>query len=66
MLTRHEDEDRRARQATINLASIVENDVGEEEDKEDDEGAGDERDIWEVGHVTEEDYESTEGESEDL
>ena len=39
---------------------------GEEEDTEDDEGAGDERDIWSVSHVTEEDFETTEGELEDL
>ena len=29
-------------------------------------GVGDEREIWEVGHVTEEDFETNEGESEDL
>ena len=34
--------------------------------KEDDEGAADERDIWEVAHVTEEDFETTEGDTEDL
>ena len=33
------------------------------QDTEDDEGAGDERDIWEVTHVTEEDVETTEGET---
>ena len=45
---------------------IVENETGEEEDTEDDESVGDERDIWSVTHVTEEDFETTEGESEDL
>ena len=45
---------------------IVENETGEEEDQEDDEGVPDERDIWDVTHVTEEDFETTEGESEDL
>ena len=39
---------------------------GEEEDKEDDEGNAYERDIWEVTHVTEEDFETTDGEVEDL
>ena len=29
-------------------------------------GAADERDIWEVAHVTEEDFETTEGEAQDL
>ena len=50
---------------TVNLASIVENHVGEEEDKEDDEGVEDERDIWEVALVTEEDFESTDSEAQD-
>jgi hypothetical protein len=30
------------------------------------EGTTDERDIWEVDHVTEEDFETTEGEVQDL
>ena len=51
------------RQETTNLARIVENETGGEEDTE---GAGDERDIWSVSHVTEEDFETTEGELEDL
>ena len=45
---------------------MLENDAGEEQDKQDDEGAADERDIWEVAHVTEEDFETTEGETQDL
>ena len=61
-----EDEDRRVRQEEVNLSSIVENDVEEEGDQEDHEGSGVERDNWEVAHVTEEDFESTEGETEDL
>ena len=36
------------------------------QDKPDDEGAADERDIWEVAHVTEEDFETTEGEVQEL
>ncbi len=66
ILERQEDENRRERQETVNLNSIVQNNVGGDEDKEDDEGDGDERDIWEVEHVTEEDFQSTEGETEDL
>ncbi len=44
-LTRQEDEDGRVRQETVNLTRIGENETGEGEDTEDDEGAGDERDI---------------------
>ncbi len=51
---------------TVNLVRIVENETGEEEDTEDDEGVGDERNIWSVTHVTEEDFETTEDESEGL
>ena len=65
-LAQQEDEDRRARQEATNLGRIVENETGEEDDTEDDEGAGDERDIWSVTHVTEENFETTEGEAEDL
>jgi hypothetical protein len=65
-LARQEDEERRARQEAANLGRIVENEAGEEDDTEDDKGDGDERDIWEVAHVTEEDFETTEGEAEDL
>ncbi len=36
------------RQNEDNVARIVQDDSGEEEDMEDDEGAGDEREIWEV------------------
>ena len=68
ILTRYEDTDSRVKQEAVNLDRIVENNVGGEEDKdkEDDECAGDERDIWEVTHVTEEDFERTEGEAENL
>ena len=54
------------RQETTNLPRIVENESGEEEDTEVDEDGGDERDIWSVSTVTEEDFETTEGEVEDL
>ena len=63
---RHQDEERRARQEGTNLGKIVEYEDGEEEDREDDEGVGDEKEIWSVAHVTEEDFETTEDESEDL
>jgi hypothetical protein len=65
-LTRQEDEDRWARQESVNLTIIVENESGEQEDTEDDDGTRDEREIWEVTHVTEEDFETNEGEVEDL
>ena len=61
-----EDEDRWSRQEGTNLGRIVENESGEEEDTEVDEDGGDERDIWSVSTVTEEDFETTEGEVEDL
>jgi hypothetical protein len=54
-----------ARLKESNVARIVDNDTGEEEDKKDDEGTAGERDIWEVAHVTEQDFETTEGETED-
>jgi hypothetical protein len=66
ILTRQEETDRLVKLEQANVAIIVDNDTGEDQDKEDDEGAADERDIWEVTHVTEEDFETTEGESEDL
>ena len=65
-LDRQEDHDRRVRQEGTNLGRIVENETGEEEDTEDDEGDGDEREIWSVTHVTEEDFETTEDESKGL
>ncbi len=51
------------RQEETNVASIVDSESGEEEDKEDDEGVADERGMWEGAHVTEEDFETTEGEA---
>ncbi len=53
-------------QEEANVASIVDSEWREEDGKEDDEGAPDERDIWEVAHVTEKDFETTEGEAEEL
>ena len=66
LLVRQAEEDRQLRLWEANESTILENDAGEEEDKQDDEGAADERDIWEVAHVTEQDFETTEGEAEDL
>ena len=65
-LVRQEDEDRRTRQEDVNLVGIVVKKSREEEDTEDVEGARDEREIWETVHVTEEDFETNEGETEDL
>ena len=52
MLTRQKDEDRRGRQESVNLGSIVENDAGEEEDK-DDEDTGDAGEIYLGGRTRE-------------
>ena len=67
-LVRQEDEDRWTRHQSVNLANIVENESGEQEETEvsDDDGTRDTREIWEVTHVTEEDFETNEGEMEDL
>ena len=46
------------RQTGTNLRRIVENETGGEEDTEDDEGSGNEREVWSVVHVTEEDFET--------
>ena len=66
LLARQVEEDRQLRLEEDNVATILENDSGEEQDNQDDEGTADERDIWEVAHVTEQDFETTEGETEDL
>ena len=65
-LSRQEDEVRRTRQEAANLARIVVNESREEEDTEDVEGARDERKVWEAAHVTDEDFETNEGDVEDL
>ena len=62
-LARQEEEDRRSRKEA---ASIAQDHPGEEEDMEDDEGAQDEREIWQVTHVSEEELETTEGEGVDV
>ena len=63
VLPRQEGEDRPSRKKVVR---IVEDDPGEEEDIEDDEGVQDQRQIWEVAHVSEEELETTEGEGVDL
>ena len=66
MMVRQEMEDSQVRQSVDILSTIVdEDDTGEEEGKGD-EGDTDEREIWEVTHITEEDWETTEGEDVDL
>jgi hypothetical protein len=50
ILARQEDENRRVRQEEANVLRTVDNETGEEEDKEDDEGPPNTRDIWEVVH----------------
>jgi hypothetical protein len=62
ILDRQEYEDRLVRREKSNVGSIVDNDTGEDQDKEDDEGVVVQRDIWEVAHVTEHTFETTEGE----
>jgi hypothetical protein len=63
--TGQKEEERRVREETV-TSSLVEEDLGEEEDKEDDENTPDDREICEVTDVTEEDFETTEGEVVDL
>jgi hypothetical protein len=65
-LDRQEDEDSLVRLEQSKVARIVDNDAGEDQVNGDDEGPPDERDIWEVAHVTEPDFETTEGESQEL
>ena len=66
VVARKEEEERRTRQETVTVSILLEEESGEEEDKEDDEDTTDEREIWQVTDVTEEDLETTEGESVDL
>jgi hypothetical protein len=48
------------------VSPITQDHQVEEEDREDDEGVQDEREIWEVTHVSQQDLEMTEGEGLDL
>ena len=63
VFVRQEEEERRTRQE---VSSITQDDTVDEEDLKDDEGVQDEREIWEVTHVSEQDLETTEGEGVDL
>ncbi len=65
-VVRQQEEDRRIREETVTVVNLhTDNSTGQEA-QEDDEGAADEREIWQVTDVTEEDFETTEGESVDL
>ena len=65
MRTSHR-EDRLTRQEEASVSILVETDPVVHKDEEDDTGVVDEREIWEVTTVTEEDLETTEGETMDL
>ena len=65
-LARLEEEDRRTRQETVTVSILLEEESGAEKDKDDDVGAAEEREIWQVTTVTEEDLKTTEGEVVDL
>jgi hypothetical protein len=58
--------DRRIREETVPVVNLHVDDSTGQEAQEDDEGTADEREIWQVTDVTEEDFETTEGESVDL
>ncbi len=56
----------RPRRVRQEVSNITQDHQVEEEDREDDEGVQDEREIWEVTHVSQQDLEMTEGEGLDL
>jgi hypothetical protein len=60
---RQEKEDRRVRQEVFN---ITQDESVDGEDMVDNDGFQDDREIWEVTHVCEEDLETTEGEGVDV
>ena len=62
-LVRQEEEDRRVRQE---VCIIVQDPSVDDEEMVDDDGFQDDREIWEVTHVREEDLETNEGEGVDL
>ena len=62
-LTRQEEEDRRVRQEVSN---ITQDESVDGEGMVDDDGFPDDREVWEVTHVREEDVETTEGEGVDF
>ena len=66
-VVRQEEEDRWIREETVTVDNVDDDTSTTQKDQEDDEyGTADEREIWEVTDVTEEDFETTEGESVDL
>ena len=60
------EEDRRIREEAGTVGNLHDDDSTGQEEQEDHEGSVDEREIWEVTDVTEEDFETTEGETVDL
>ena len=64
-VVRQEEEDRRIRE-TVPVVNLHVDDSTGQEAQEDDEGTADEREIWQVTDVTEEDFETTEGEGVDF
>ncbi len=62
-VVRQQEEDRRIREETVTVVNLHFDDSTGQEVQEDDEGAADEREICQVTDVTEEDFETTEGES---
>jgi hypothetical protein len=65
-VSRQQEETRRIREETVTVDSVDDDDSTAQEDHEDDEGAVTEREIWQVTDVTEEDFETTEGEAVDV
>jgi len=65
-VVRQPKEDRRIREDAGTVGNLHDDDSTGQEEQEDHEGSVDEREIWEVTDVTEEDFEMTEGETVDL
>ena len=65
-VVRQQEEDRRIREEAGTVGHLHDDDSTGQEEEEDHEGSVDEREIWEVTDVTEEDFETTEGETVDL
>ncbi len=59
-VAREQEVDRRIREETVTVGSLHDEESTTQEDQEDDEGAADEREVWQVTDVTEEDFETTE------
>ena len=65
-VARQQEEDRRIREEAGTVGNLHDDDSTGQEEQEDHEGTVDEREICQVTDVTEEDFETTEGESVDL